>query len=391
MTHRRLALALLLTLVPLSGALAAPEVGFQPAWPGVKFTNPVGVVSARDGTGDLYVLEQVGTIQRMARWAGTGPVPQPAVFLDLRAKVFSELQGGVLGLAFHPAYAQNRRLYVCYVAQTGDAQLPFKIVLSEFRAPGAACDPASERVLLQIPKSLALHNAGCLAFGPDGKLYMSTGDNAKQKEALQTSQNPASLLGKIIRIDVDATTAGLPYGIPPDNPWAAAGGGVRPEIWAYGFRNPWRFSFDTKGTLWAGEPGTKGDCREWVVAVQRGQNHGWPFFEGTKPVEPIPPNLQGAQFVKPAFEYRRPDPEMQTAMIGGFVYRGSRVPALKGRYVFADYGLGQVMSVDLSTGQGRDAQVLGALPRVSSFGEDDAGELYLCGHEDGIVYTLVAK
>lgn len=383
------ALAAALALLPLTGAQAAPEAGFAPAWPGVKFTNPVGVVSARDGTGALYVLEQAGTVQRVEGRAGAPTRPTP--FLDIKAKVFPRLQGGLLGLAFHPAYAQNQRLFVCYVAETGNPQLPFKIVLSEFKAGGTTCDPRTERVLLEIPKSLALHNAGCVVFGPDGKLYVSTGDNAKQKEAMQTSQNPGSLLGKILRIDVDRPTAGLPYGIPADNPWATASAGVRSEIWAYGMRNPWRFSFDSKGTLWAGEPGTKGDCREWIVAVQRGQNHGWPFFEGTKPVEPIPPNLQGAQFVKPSFEYRRPDPEGQTAIIGGFVYQGNRVPGLKGQYLFSDYGLGQIMAVDLSTGHGKNLQVVGQLARISSLGVDDQGELYFCGHEDGIVYTLVAK
>jgi glucose/arabinose dehydrogenase len=384
------ALVAALALLPLAGVQAAPAVGFVPAWPGVKFTNPLGVVSAKDGTGALYVLEQAGTIQRVVGQLGA-PV-QPTVFLDITAKVFPRLQGGILGLAFHPAYAQNGRLFVCYVAETGNPQLPFKIVLSEFKGAGTACDPRTERVLLEIPKTLALHNGGCVAFGPDGKLYMSTGDNAKQKEALQTSQNPASLLGKILRLDVDRASPGLAYGIPADNPWAAAGGGVRPEIWAYGMRNPWRFSFDAKGVLWTGEPGTKGaECREWVMAVQRGQNHGWPFFQGTQPAEPVPPNLAGTPFVKPAFEYRRPDPEGQTAIIGGVVYRGSRVPALRGLYVFSDYGLGQIMSLDLSTGRGRDLQVLGKLARIASIDEDDRGELYLSGHEDGIIYTPVAR
>jgi len=382
-------LAAVLALLPLAGARAAPEARFTPAWAGVKFTNPLGVVSAKDGSGALYVLEQAGTVQRMAGPAGTPT--QPTLFLDIKSKVFPRLQGGILGLAFHPAYAQNGRLFVCYVAQSGNPQLPFKIVLSEFKGSGTVANAGSERVILEIPKTLALHNGGCLRFGPDNKLYMSTGDNAKQKEALQTSQNPASLLGKILRLDIDTAAPGKPYGIPSDNPWAAAGGNVRPEIWAYGMRNPWRFTFDAKGQLWTGEPGTKGaECREWIVSVQRGQNHGWPFFQGTQPAEPVPPNLRGTQFVKPAYEYRRPDPEGQTAIIGGVFYQGNRVPGLKGQYLFSDYGLGQIMAIDLSTGQGRNARVVGPLARCASIDVDDRGEVYLCGHEDGIVYSLVA-
>lgn len=394
MAHRHtlsiLALIAVFALVPLTGARAGPEAGFEPAWPGVKFTNPLGVVSARDGSGALYVLEQAGTIKRMAGPAGTPAQPTP--YLDIKTKVFPRLQGGLLGLAFHPSFAQNQRFFITYIAKTGNPQLPFQIVLAEYKGTGERANAASEKILLQIPKSLALHNGGGLLFGSDGKLYMSTGDNAKQKEALQTSQNPASLLGKILRIDIDRPSPGLPYGIPSDNPWAQPGAGVRPEIWAYGMRNPWRFTFDSKGQLWTGEPGTKGaDCREWIVRVERGQNHGWPFFQGTHPTEPVPPNLQGTPFVKPAYEYARPDPEGQTAIIGGVFYEGSRVPGLKGQYLFSDYGLGRIMAIDLSTGQGRNPRIVGDLARVASIDADDRGELYLCGHEDGIVYTLVAR
>ena len=294
------ALAFALGALSPAPAVAAPEAAFEPAWPGVKFTNPLAVVSARDGTKVLYVVEQAGTIQRMAGPAGTATKPAP--FLDLKAKVFPRLQGGLLGLAFHPAYAQNGRLFVTYLEESGDPQLPFRIVLAEYKGAGPRADPSSERVLLKIPKSLALHNGGGIRFGSGGMLFMSTGDNAKQKEALQTSQNPQSLLGKILRLDVDRPAPGFPYGIPADNPWAAAGSGVRPEIWAYGLRNPWRVSFDAQGQLWTGEPCTKcADCRECIVRVHRGQNHGWPFFQGSQPAEHIPPNLQAAHFVRPVF------------------------------------------------------------------------------------------
>ena len=311
-------------------------VGLTETWPGVTFDKPMVALEEPGGTGYWVVLEQGGVVKRLAMWSGQGPVPQPTVFLDLSAKVFPRMQGGLQCLAFDPRYQENRKVYVTYVA--GSPQQGFHVVLSEFRTNGQACDVTTERPLLYVPKSLAMHNGSWLAFGPDGMLWMSTGDNAKQKEALQTSQNPNNLLGKILRIDVSRADPGLPYAIPADNPWAAVQQGVRREIWAYGMRNPWRCSFDAEGNLWTTEPGTKGaGCHESVVRIEKGKNHGWPFFEGTRPMEPIPPNLQGQAFVKPVFEYLRDEGDDLTAGIGGYIVRGSRCPPLKGRYVSAGH------------------------------------------------------
>lgn len=390
-----LALAALTSLLALPPARAEPEAPAFPgvrvidAFPGVTFEGPLGVVQG-PGAEDLFVLEQVGRVERIAKWRGAGPVAPPTVFLDITAKVMPRMQGGLLGLAFHPQCAQNGR---CFVVSLRDAAGgTFELVLSEMRVAGGVADATSERVILAIPKSTALHNGGWVLFGPDGKLYLSTGDNAKQQEALQTSQNPQSLLGKILRLDVDRADAGLPYAIPADNPWAAVAQGVRREIWAYGMRNPWRFSFDEQGNLWTSEPGTKGPgTHEWVTRVQRGQNHGWPYFEGTRPLEPIPPQLeaQARGFVRPVFEYERgPEPD-QTAAWGGYVYRGSRIAALRGRYVWGDYPRGAVYTIDVSTGQGRDWRTLAKIPNVAAMGEDAQGELYFVSYDQGRIYTLV--
>jgi glucose/arabinose dehydrogenase len=224
-------------------------------------------------------------------------------------------------------------------------------------------------------------------------LYVSTGDNQVPEEAVTlTSQNPNSLLGKILRIDVNRTDPGLAYAIPADNPWAGAQQGVRREIWAYGFRNPWRFSFDAEGRLWTAEPGTTGvDCREWVTLVQRGENHGWPFFEGTKPHLPVPANLRGAKFVQPVFEYARAADENTTAGVGGFVYRGDRVKPLQGQYVFGDNGRGEVYVISVAGGRGSGHRRIGAVKGLSSIGQDGQGELYFASLEEGRVYTMVPR
>jgi glucose/arabinose dehydrogenase len=394
--RRALVVAAAAVLAVLPAALAAPlpeepTATLADAWPGVAFARPMGISHAPGGD-TLYVFEQAGKILKIDKWRGQGPVSPPQPFLDLTGAAFARFQGGVLGLAFHPDHATNGRFFVCYLAETR-ADPPFQIVVSEFASKDGVADPRSQRAVLQIPKSRPNHNAGCLAFGPDGMLYVSTGDNQVPEEAVTlTSQNPNSLLGKILRIDVNRTDPGLAYAIPADNPWAGAQQGVRREIWAYGFRNPWRFSFDAEGRLWTAEPGTTGvDCREWVTLVQRGENHGWPFFEGTKPHLPVPANLRGAKFVQPVFEYARAADENTTAGVGGFVYRGDRVKPLQGQYVFGDNGRGEVYVISVAGGRGSGHRRIGAVKGLSSIGQDGQGELYFASLEEGRVYTMVPR
>jgi glucose/arabinose dehydrogenase len=392
--HRRpftLAAAVLaVALLALAGA--PPEARSQPvaarlteAWPGVTFARPTGVVPAPDGSDRLFVQEQAGRVLVLPKWRGSGPVTPPRVFLDISSRVFGRMQGGLLGLAFHPQYATNGRVFVSYLMARGP-QGPFVLRLAEFRGGGGACDPASERVILDIEKTRPNHNAGCLVFGPDRMLYMSTGDNQAEEEAVQTSQNPNSLLGKILRLDV--SNPSVAYQVPSDNPWAGYAQGVRREIYAYGLRNPWQIAFDTRGNLWSCEPGTNANAREWVVRIQSGGNHGWPYKIGTADWVARPPNLQGQAFVAPVFEYmRRPD-ESMTAIVGGRVYEGARVPALRGKLVFADFGRGEVYAIDVAGGRGSNLQVLGQVRDCSALGADAQGELYFCSFETGVVYTL---
>jgi glucose/arabinose dehydrogenase len=387
-----LAGAVLALLPPTADAAGDPPayagVRAVEAWPGVKFESPIGIRTGARGDDALYVWEQGGRVKRLPKYLGTGPVPKPTLFLDLSTRVFPRVQGGLLGLDFHPQCAQNGRVFVVYLR--GEMGKGFELVISELRAQGGVVNPATERVLLRIAKTTAMHNGGWLEFGKDGMLYVSTGDNAKQKEALQTSQNPMSLLGKILRLDVNRAEDGLPYAIPADNPWAGYKQGVRREIFAYGMRNPWQFCFDARGTMWTAQPGTKGPgTRECITPVIAGKNHGWPYFEGTRPMEPMGAGVDAAQFVKPVFEYTRgAEPDM-TAAWGGVFYRGSRVPALRGKYVFGDYPRGAVYLLDLSTGRGQGWQTLLKIKGVCRIGEDRDGELYFASLDDGKVFTLV--
>jgi glucose/arabinose dehydrogenase len=393
MAHRPLAVLAALASIAL---VAAPAIGAPPpvpgvrlmdALPGVTFQSPVFVTHATDGSDDLFVVEQAGRILVVPKYRyGQGEaVGQPRVFLDITPKVHSKMQGGVLGLAFHPRYGENGRAFVSYLREA--ARNDYRIVLSEVRVQGGAAVGTSERVLLEIPKTRAIHNSGCLVFGPDGMLYMSTGDNGAQKEALQTSQNPNSLLGKILRIDVDRPSDGKPYGIPTDNPWAKQAG-VKGEIFAYGFRNPWRFSFDG-GQIWTADPGAK--QREWVIRVTKAGNHGWPFFEGTQPAEPLPDNMKNTKFVPPFFEYERGADEGSTAAVGGHVYRGDRVKDLVGHYVFADYGRGHVYALAISGARGANLRLVGNVPSIASIGTDAQGELYFCANETGQILTMAPQ
>jgi glucose/arabinose dehydrogenase len=396
-----LALALTgLLLVPSAIEAAPPLDGARvvEAWPGLAFDEPTQVAHPNDGSDTLYVLELKGVIKRLAKYRGTGPVPQPAIALDLSktGRVQTQGQGGVLGMAFHPQHKANGRLFLSYLSGTNPN---FKLVVSEFRLSGGVSAPATERVVLEVPKSRYIHQAGGLAFGPDGKLYIGVGDNGAKNDVDGNAQNPAVMLGKILRIDVDNPPAGKAYSIPTDNPWANTAG-VKGEIWAYGLRNPWRFSFDAAGTLWLGEPGSSdATCREWITAVQKGGNHGWPFMEGNvrNPGATQPP--ANAQFVPRAFDYGRVDPDMGSCAIGGRVYAGARLPFLKGRYVFADYELGELYALTLAQQGGRwvgsDHRKLGDVNRCVSIDADAQGELYLCSGEKladgGTVYTLAPK
>jgi glucose/arabinose dehydrogenase len=399
------ATAALLTLLPAAPAQARPpaltNVQLVDAFPDVEFKEPIHVTNGHDGSDWLYVVEQPGTIQRIRKFRGVGPVPQPSLFLDLRSKVYARSQGGLLCMACHPKFATNHLFYVSYLAKNptpGPQDLKFKLVVAEYRSLGAKADPSSARVVIEVPKKTAQHQAGCIGFGPDGMLYLSIGDgNESKNDQAENAQNPRMLLGKILRIDPSGRQPahdGQPakgYSIPNGNPWPH-NPGVRPEIWAFGFRNPWRFCWDPQGRMWVTEPGSSGPLsREWVQQVKYAGNHGWPFMEGTRQLK-APPKAKN--FVPPAFEYVRGN-EGATAGIGGVVYRGDRCKGMRGKYIFGDYMRGTVFCIDLTQQGNRvvgtNYRTVGDVPDLVSFGEDEQGEIYICANEMGAIFTMAPK
>lgn len=332
---------------------------------------------AGDGSGQVYIVEQPGMIWTLPA-QGDG---SPDQFLSIGERIKSGGEQGLLGLAFHPDYATNGRFFVNYTAEGTGAT-----VVSEFvRSADRRGDPASERVVLTVEQPFGNHNGGMLAFGPDGYLYIGLGDGGSADDPQGNGQRLNTLLGKILRIDVDGQE---PYGIPADNPFV--GVDARPEIWSYGLRNPWRFSFDrlTHG-MFIGDVGQ--NTREEVDAEPAGvggRNYGWNIVEGDRCLLRSPCAQQG--LTPPVVAYGR---DGNCSVTGGYVYRGARFPNLYGGYVFSDYCSGILWGIDaeaaLERGTARIVE-LGDTPlNPSSFGEDEAGELYIV-HASGSVHRIVA-
>lgn len=281
--------------------------------------QPLYLTHAGDGSGRLFVVEQGGRIRVLAH-----ELLQPAPFLDLSDRVLAGGERGLLGLAFHPDFARNGRLFVSYTRQPDGAT-----VVAEYRRDSKIDQVGrQERVLMALAQPFANHNGGMIAFGPDGALYIGRGDGGGRGDPDHRAQNPDDLLGKILRLEVDG---GEPYAIPVDNPYVSGGG--RPEIYAIGFRNPWRFSFDRKsGVLWVGDVGQH--AWEEVDAVVRGGNYGWRLMEGRHCFLPKT-DCDGSGLQLPVLEYGHE--AGRCSITGGYVYRGQIQAALKDVYVYGDY------------------------------------------------------
>jgi len=364
-----LLIGVLLALAP-NLALAQPQVSLEPFVSGLQ--SPVLLTSAGDGSGRFFVLEQRGRI-RIVR--GGQLLPQP--YLDITAKVESGGEKGLLGLAFHPRFPQTRRFFVNYTTRQA-GQL--KTIVAEYLASTANTDVAEpdERILLEFAQPFDNHNGGHLAFGPDGFLYIAAGDGGSGGDPLDNAQNLGTLLGKILRLDVDS---GTPYGVPPDNPFVTTPG-ARPEIWAYGLRNPWRFSFDrATGRLFAGDVGQ--NAREEVDIIVRGGNYGWNITEGTTCFPPSVSSCSRAGLVDPIADYGRNEGSTVT---GGLVYQGrSARGGFRGSYVFGDFGSGTIWRLfETANGTWQREKLLESGFNISSFGEDESGELYVVDYSGSI-------
>jgi glucose/arabinose dehydrogenase len=364
----------------------APEEGTAPAPPfdagrvilGVEeiaggLRQPLFVTHAGDGSGRLFVVEKAGRIRLL---------PDGQLFLDIAERVGSAgSEQGLLGLAFHPRFRDIGFFYVNYTDRAGDTVIARFSLTADGRG-----DPGSEHRLLTQDQPAPNHNGGMLAFGPDGYLYIGLGDGGGANDQFRNAQNRQSVLGKILRVDVDG---GDPYAIPLGNPFVGDPG-ARPEIWAYGLRNPWRFSFDrATGDLYIGDVGQ--NQREWVyfqpAGSGGGQNYGWPIVEGSRCLSGGDCDRRG--LTPPVAEYTH---AQGCAITGGYVYRGARSPLLRGAYLYGDYCSGRVWTLARDgAGQWVATEMLRLNARISSFGEDEAGEVYLTDLGGGTVARVTAR
>jgi glucose/arabinose dehydrogenase len=332
---------------------------------------PLYLTSAHDGSNRLFIVEQGGRIKVLQPGASA-----PTVFLDITASVLSGGERGLLGLAFHPQFSTNHRFFVDYTRQPDGAT-----VIAEYQVSTANANLAetTEKVLLVIPQPFANHNGGMVEFGPDGFLYIGMGDGGSANDPGNRAQNLNELLGKILRIDIDHANGNQPYSSPADNPFFGAEAG-RDEIYAYGLRNPWRFSFDrATGELYVGDVGQA--AREEVDNVKRGRNYGWRIVEGTACTNNDPALCATVRTIPPIAEYGHSGG--RCSITGGYVYRGTQGSLPAGAYVYGDYCTGEIFLL-----QNGDTTLLADTAlNITSFGEDEAGEIYVVA-QGGTVYRF---
>jgi glucose/arabinose dehydrogenase len=351
--------------------------------------RPLLLTGAGDGTDRIFVVSQYGSVHV---WPNNPAAGEMRTFLDIRERVQYDdrmNEEGLLGLAFHPKYKDNGEFFVYYTAKPTRAN-PHLSIISRFRVskddPDKA-DPESEEVIMTIKQPYWNHNGGTVVFGPDGYLYVGLGDGGLRDDVHGHAQNLKTLLGSILRIDVDHKDSGLQYAIPKDNPFANRND-ARGEIWAYGIRNVWRIVFDREtGDLWAGDVGQ--DLWEEIDIIRRGGNYGWNLREAMHPATPIDPRgAKGTpprpEFIEPIWEYHH---EVGKSITGGNVYRGTQVPELEGGYLYADFVSGQIWALWYDTSKNQvtaNREILEKGLPVMSFGEDDSGETYFVTQEGGI-------
>jgi glucose/arabinose dehydrogenase len=338
----------------------------------------VDIQNAGDGSGRLFIVEKRGLILILQN---DQLLAKP--FLDIQSKVGSQhTEQGLLGLAFHDKFRETGVFFVNYTDMNGNT------VIAQFHVsaddPNRA-DPTSEVDLLHVDQPYANHNGGGLAFGPDGYLYIGLGDGGSAGDPLRNAQNLQTLLGKLLRINVDASGN---FSIPPDNPFI--GGGGLAEIWGYGLRNPWRFSFDRlTGNLYIGDVGQ--DAWEEVDFVPAGTpgglNFGWSYFEGTHSYQDQPP--AGSTFISPVAEYSHAD---GCSVTGGYVYRGQALPEWQGVYFYGDYCSGNVWGL-IQTGQDswQSKLMFSTSAKITTFGVDESGEIYLSDYQSGTILRLTHR
>lgn len=365
---------------------ASGQYALRPAFPQLPFLfAPVDMETPNDGTNRIFIVQLKGMI---VLFENDPLVSTSKVFLDLTDKVpqgSNEL--GVLGLAFHPQFKTNGFFYVNYLSYFNGQLTSF---ISRFQVSPSNPDSAmrgSEQVLLSVTKIFIDHNGGHLAFGPDGYLYASFGDGGGVGDTSNNAQNPSVLLGKILRLDVNTEADGNEYGIPPGNPFAGNTAGFRKEIYAYGFRNPWKFSFDdVSGSLWAGDVGQSN--YEEIDTIINGGNYGWRIMEGDHRFTDL--KADTTKLILPVWEYTH---DIGVAIIGGYVYHGNSLPEFTGKYIYGDYGSARIWALADDDGIASNRMIIDhdtSGIAISSFGEDHDRNLYVLSITNGKIYKIVS-
>jgi glucose/arabinose dehydrogenase len=321
---------------------------------------------ANDDSNRIFVVEKLGLIKAFENDEASDTYD---IFLDLSGDISTVSEQGLLGLAFHPDFSINGFYYVHYNPDRSTSRI------SRFTANGNTTISGSELILMDIPQPLTNHNGGQVIFGPDGFLYLSIGDGGGAGDPGNNAQNLSNLLGTILRIDVDNPEGGLNYGIPASNPFAGQAG-ARPEIFAYGLRNPWRMSFDAvTGVLWTGDVGQ--NEREEIDIISSGGNYGWRLFEAS---ECFSGNCDNSGLEPPVFEYDHSNNDR--SITGGFVYRGNQLTTISGKYIYGDFVSGRIWG--LETDGSANELLLSTGRSISAFGIDAENELYVCDFDGGI-------
>jgi glucose/arabinose dehydrogenase len=324
-----------------------------------------------DGTDRIFIVEQPGRVRLMV----DGQL-RPEPYLDVTDRVIDGGEQGLLCLIFHPRFAENGYCYVNYVRRRPKRQT----IISEFKVDPRSdkIDASTERIIMTIDQPYPNHNGGQLLFGPDGMMYIGMGDGGSLYDPQNRAQNMSELLGKVLRIDISPREG---YVVPKDNPFVDQKE-IRPEIWSSGWRNPWRMSFDREtGLLWAADVGQ--DKWEEIDIIEKGGNYGWRIMESFHDHQPVP---NPPKMILPIKEYGH---DLGLSVTGGFVYRGKKIPSLIGWYIYGDYSSGRIWGLKYEAGKVTgDELLLHSRAQPVSFGEDVAGELYLCDH-NGTVYRIV--
>lgn len=375
----------LFSLLLISGFYAAKaQYSLVAAFPNLTFRAPIELMQVPDTSGKFLVVSQAGLI---FTFENTPSVSRRDTLLNISSRVFYSGEAGLIGIAFHPDFVNNKLLFLHYNWRTGTVtQTVISSVVCAYDSRGVLrANPSTETIVLTLNQPYNNHNGGKMEFGNDGFLYISLGDGGSGNDPQNFALNMNSLLGKILRINVDPNQA-TPYTIPADNPYVNAGPNVRPEIWSYGLRNVWKFSVDRPtGRIWAADVGQ--NAIEEINIIYRGANYGWRTYEGTRcNIAPCSPS----GVTMPIFQYSQA--QNDKSITGGVIYRGSSLPPLSGHYLYGDYVSGRLWALDVNdTTNVVNTLLMSSQGAISAFGTDSAGEVYVARYNanNGVILKLV--